>query len=203
MCMKWIGLTGGIATGKSTVAKLFESQGGAVIDADAISHAITRPGEEGYFKVVSHFGNLVIDEKGFLNRLKLADIVFKNPEKKTELESLLHPIIQARVQEAKANYAIQGKKFCFYDVPLLFEKKLQSQFDFVVTVWCDEEVRLQRLMQRNGLEREAAELRIRQQMPQSLKISESDYCIDNSGSEQSLIHIVNRFLAQIEKNCGE
>ena len=199
--MKWVGLTGGIATGKSTVARLIESHGHPVIDADAISHQLTRPAAEGYFQIVSHFGNQVLEPNGFLDRKKLAEIIFQNPNQKLKLENILHPLIQEQVKELKNKYILEEKKICFYDVPLLFEKKLQAQYDDVVTVWCQEEIRLRRLCQRNQLDRATALQRIRQQLPQSIKIAQSQYCIDNSGSEQSLIEIVRRFLVQYEKNC--
>jgi dephospho-CoA kinase len=198
--MKWIGLTGGIASGKSTVARLLESLGSGVIDADQISHQVSRFGEIGYEKIVSQFGAVILKDNQELDRKKIADIVFNNPEKKQKLEDILHPLIQARVLEQKENYKKLGQNLCFYDVPLLFEKKMQSQFDFVVTVWCDPEIQLQRLMLRNKLSLTEAQSRVENQMPCAAKISQSLCCIDNSGSEESLIQIVSNWFEVLPKS---
>lgn len=192
--MKWMGLTGGIATGKSTVARLIESLGCPVIDADQISHQVTRMGESGYLAVVSHFGYEILKENTDIDRKKLAEIIFSNPEKKHLLESILHPLIQERVQNLKSDYKKQGFELCVYDVPLLFEKKMQTQFDAVTTVWCEPHIQLQRLIRRNTLSQSEALQRIKNQLPLATKISQSKYCIDNSGSEKSLIQIVSNWL---------
>ena len=192
--MKWIGLTGGIATGKSTVARLIESLGYPVIDADQISHIVTRFGQAGYEQVVSHFGIQILNDNQELDRKKLAAIIFSDPIQKQKLESILHPLIQDEVLRLKKKYELDHAQLCFYDVPLLFENNMQKNFDSVITVWCDAETQIHRLMSRNNLSRDQAELRIKNQWPLSVKISQSDYCIDNSGSEESLIQIVSNWL---------
>jgi dephospho-CoA kinase len=192
--MKWIGLTGGIATGKSTVARLIESLGYPVIDADQISHKITRFGQQGYELVLSHFGTDMLNELQEIDRKKLAALIFSNQEAKSQLENILHPLIAIEVQKLKTKYQSEGHDKCFYDIPLLFEKKLQKNFDLVVTVWCDQEVQLRRLMARNHLSLSEAQTRIDHQLPMSVKISQSNYCIDNTGSEESLIQIVSNWL---------
>jgi dephospho-CoA kinase len=195
--MKWIGLTGGIATGKSTVARLIESLGHPVIDADQISHQISRFGQTGYEKIVSHFGPQILKENQEIDRKKIAHIIFANTEEKNNLEKILHPLIQAEVQNQKLKHQQNAASHCFYDVPLLFEKKLQNNFDAIVTVWCDAETQQTRLMSRNQLSETEARLRIENQLPLSHKISQSTYCIDNSGSEESLIQIVSNWLETI------
>ncbi len=192
--MKWIGLTGGIATGKSTVARLIESRGYRVIDADQISHQLTRLGFEGYEKIVSHFGSEVLQANQELDRKKIASIIFSDSSAKNQLESILHPLIQTEVQQQKEKHKNDGHSHCFYDVPLLFEKKMQNNFDAVVTVWCDAETQQSRLMSRNQLSENEARRRIENQLPLSHKISQSTYCIDNSGPEESLIQIVSNWL---------
>lgn len=192
--MKWIGLTGGIATGKSTVAKLVESLGNKVIDADQISHQVTRFGGEGYDAVVSQFGTEILKPDQQIDRKKLGEIIFSDVLKKQTLENILHPLIKDEVTKLKNKYQQQGEHFCFYDVPLLFENNLQNNFDFTVTVWCEPEIQLQRLMQRNHLTKAQAQLRIQNQWPLSQKVALSQYCIDNSGTEVSLIQIVSSFL---------
>jgi len=195
--MKWIGLTGGIATGKSTVTGLIESRGFAVIDADHISHELTQLAEPGYVQILSHFGNEILDPALKIDRKKLGQIIFSSPGQKQALEQILHPLIQERVQELKEGYQVAGKSVLFYDVPLLFENNLSSQFDSVLMIWCQEDIQLKRLMKRNNLSQEEALQRIRAQLPMSEKIKNSTYCIDNSGSEYELIMAVDVFLQHL------
>lgn len=192
--MKWIGLTGGIATGKSTVARLLESLGCPVIDADQISHQVTQFGQPGYLQAVSHFGPSILNENQDINRKKLSQIIFLDQQKKLELENILHPLIHEKVEHLKSDYHKKGFELCIYDVPLLFEKKMKDQFDAVTTVWCEPHIQMQRLMARNTLGQAEALLRIQNQLPLATKISQSKYCIDNSGSEKSLIQIVSNWL---------
>lgn len=192
--MKWIGLTGGIATGKSTVARLVESLGSKVIDADQLAHEVMRFGGAAYDAVVSQFGTEILKPDQQIDRKKLGEIVFSDVTKKEILESIIHPLIKDEVTQLKNKYEQQGEHFCFYDVPLLFENNLQKNFDFTVTVWCEPEIQLQRLIQRNQLTKDQALQRIQNQWPLSQKIALSQYCIDNSGSEESLIQIVSSFL---------
>lgn len=195
--MKWIGLTGGIATGKSTVTGLIESRGYVVIDADRISHELTQLTQPGYNQIVSHFGNDILDSTLRIDRKKLGQIIFSSPEQKKVLEGILHPLIQERVQELKDHHEIHGASVLFYDVPLLFENNLAANFDAVLMVWCQEEIQLQRLMKRNNLTQAEAEARMKAQMPMTEKIKRSTYCIDNSGSEFELIMAVDTFLEQL------
>lgn len=195
--MKWIGLTGGIAAGKSTVARLIESRGHTVVDADKISHEITQIHEEGYQQTLHHFGPEILDERMNINRKKLGEIIFASEAKRQLLESVLHPLIHARVQSLKAQHASRKAPFLFYDVPLLFEKKMESQFDATLVVWCDARTQLQRLMERSKLTEAEALQRIHVQMPLSHKVKSATYCIDNSGSEYELILAVDVFLENL------
>ncbi len=178
--MKWIGLTGGIATGKSTVKKLIEGLGYPVIDADLISHQLTEVSQKGYEAVVSHFGKAVLSPDQTLNRKALAEIVFNDSIKRTELENILHPMINAEVLKQKSSHALANVKICFYDVPLLFEKNLKKEFDLVVMVWCDPDLQKLRLAARNQLTEIEIQSRLSAQMKFGDKIRNSDYCLDNS-----------------------
>ncbi len=184
--MKWTGLTGGIATGKSTAKKLIEGLGCPVIDADLISHQITKQGQEGYQRVLSHFGSDCLKEDGEIDRSILAKKIFSDIKLKEILESALHPLIQQEVQLQKKQYEKAGARICFYDVPLLFEKKLERQFNSVVLIWCDPQTQLQRLMARSNLNESDAKIRINNQIALVEKIKLSDYCIDNSADLNSL-----------------
>lgn len=198
--MKWIGLTGGIATGKSTVARLFESRDYPIVDADQISHDVTRLGEQGYLQILSQFGSEILLENQQLDRKKLGALIFRDSDKRVMLENILHPLIQKRVSNLKKEHEDDGQRYCFYDVPLLFEKNMQSQFDFIVTSWCPYEEQLKRLMERNQLSKEEAESRISSQFAMSDKVGGSHFCIDNSGSEADLIILVNYFCDQLDLN---
>ena len=132
--MKWIGLTGGIATGKSTVKKLIEGRGHPVIDADLISHRLTEVGQVGYQNVVSHFGNSVVNPDQTLNRKALGQIIFNDSQQRAQLENILHPLIQVAVAQQKKMHLGANRALCFYDVPLLFEKNLKKEFDLVVMI---------------------------------------------------------------------
>ncbi len=195
--MKWIGLTGGIATGKSTVTGLIESRGFSVIDADQISHELTQIAQPGYIQILAHFGSEILDPSLRIDRKKLGQLIFSSAEKKMQLEKILHPLIQERVQELKQSFEELGKSVLFYDVPLLFENNLVFQFDAVLMVWCQEDIQIQRLMERNQLSIEEAQLRIKAQLPMLEKIKQSHYCIDNSGSEFELIRAVDVYLEQL------
>lgn len=192
--MKWIGLTGGIATGKSSVARLIESRSYKVIDADHISHRLTKVGMPAYDHIIQTFGEEILQNDLQLDRKKLGQIIFENSEKKIALESILHPLIQEEVQVQKQRELQKGAHMCFYDVPLLFEKNLETQFDEVWVVWCDFDTQIDRLKKRNNLTVEEALLRINNQWPLPVKVKKADYCIDNSTDEISLIKIVDKFL---------
>ncbi len=184
--MKWIGLTGGIATGKSTVKNSLQRLNIPVIDADLISHEITQIGGLGYQAIVSYFGQNILNSDQSLNRGKLGDIVFTDRQKLLQLEQLLHPLIQAEVKNRKAKYQSQGEAVCFYDVPLLFEKNLASQFDQIVLVYAPLTFQVERIMLRNNLTHTQALARINAQLPMSEKIQRSHICLDNSTSTEDL-----------------
>lgn len=195
--MKWIGLTGGIATGKSTVKKLAEGLGIPTIDADMISHQVTEKGQKGYDQVVSHFGKSFLNADLTLNRKQLGAVIFSDPLKRIELESILHPLIKEQVTALKKQYLNESQKYCIYDVPLLFEKNMQNDFDLTVLVWCDPQTQLQRLMTRNQYTQEQALLRVQSQMKMIDKVKLANYCLDNSTSLESLAIQFRNLLAKI------
>lgn len=194
--MKWVGLTGGIATGKSTVKKLFEGRGFPVIDADLIAHQVSEVGTEGYKKVLLHFGNRILNEDQSLNRKKLGEIIFNDTKQRLILENFLHPLIQIEVQRQKEIAQKNAAALCFYDVPLLFEKDLKKNFDCVVLVWCDPAIQKLRLQLRNLLSEAEIESRIQSQMRMSVKLKNADHCIDNSTDLASLTKQVDQLLIQ-------
>lgn len=177
-----IGLTGSIATGKSTVASMFIDIGIPVIDADRIAREVVEPGEEAYKKVVETFGEEILLEDRSLNRPKLGRIVFSDEEKRNQLNSIVHPAIRKRMLEKRDAYLKNGEGCVVLDIPLLFESKLEHFVDKIIVVYVDEDVQLKRLLERNQLTKEEALQRIRSQMPVKDKIELADAVIDNNGT---------------------
>lgn len=196
--MKWVGLTGGIATGKSAAARLIEGLGYPVIDADRIAHQIVGLGQTGLKKVVSQFGKVVLNSDLTLNRSALGEIIFNSVEKKLVLESLLHPLIQEEVAKLRHEFENEHRSMCFYDVPLLFEKKMQSQFFATVLIWCDFDSQHRRLKLRNNLSDAQVNSRLRSQMNLSEKLPLAEYCVDNSTTVANLEIQVKNLIHRLE-----
>ena len=195
--MDWVNW--GIASGKSSVARLIESLGHPVIDADRISHEISRRNGEAYPEIINNFGTDILNPDLEIDRKKLGQIIFQDPIQKKKLENILHPLIQQKVQKLKVKFQDEGRAIAVYDVPLLYENAMHDQFDQVILVWCPEPIQIERLMQRNHLSREEAVLRIQNQKPFIDKVQKSHFCIDNSGSEKSLINKVNLVIEAVLK----
>lgn len=182
-----IGLTGGIACGKSTVAAMLSERGAFVVDADRIAREVVMPGEPALAEVASNFGQAVIREDGTLDRRKLGEIVFADPDKRRRLESILHPAIRermwARIREAKRR---DPGWIVAADIPLLYESGQQGQYDGVLVVYVPRETQIRRLLARNPELSEAqARARIDAQMDIERKKELADWVIDNSGSLES------------------
>lgn len=196
--MKWIGLTGGIASGKSTVAKMLRDFGLPVVDADELARKVVEKGSVGLQKVIDHFGVEVLTLDGQLDRSKLGQIVFKNKDKLILLESLLHPEIQRLKTEERLRLEREGATVAFYDVPLLFEKSLQDEFDATLLVYCDPELQLSRLMSRNSISEERAKEMLSQQMPLDEKKLHSDFIIMNNADLLQLRSNLKQVLNELD-----
>ena len=168
-----------------------------MINADQISHRLSEPGASGYNAIVSHFGRSFVQADQSLDRKKLGRIVFSDAAEKQKLEEILHPLIQAEVLSLRKKYSDEGIERCFYDVPLLFEKNLNAQFDCVVLVWCDSVTQMDRLIRRSGLTETEALLRMKNQLPLVEKVKGADYCLDNSGSLLELDGQIQNLLGRI------
>jgi dephospho-CoA kinase len=180
--MRWIGLTGGIACGKSTVAALFKSRGIPVIDADETAHLVYRKDSPGYKKIIQAFGLGVLNENGEIDRKKIAGFVFGDPAKLSQLEKIVHPLVQLEVHGKREQLERQGYAFSIYDVPLLFEKKLNSQFDGIIVVGCTEAEQNRRMSKDRGMDRAQITARLTAQVPQELKKKGATWYLENSGS---------------------
>lgn len=177
-----IGLTGGIASGKSTVSNMIKNLGITVIDADIEARLAVEIGEEAYHKIVTHFGQSVLLEDGAINRAKLGEIIFNNEQERMVLNGIVHPAVRKRMAEKQEAAISRGESLIVMDIPLLFESKLTNIVDRILLVYVDEEIQLQRLMERNQYTKEEALSRMRSQMSLSEKKALADAVIDNNGS---------------------
>lgn len=180
--MRVIGLTGGIATGKSTVSNYLLSLGIPVIDADLISREVVEPGQPGLLKLLQKFGPEILTQDGQLNRPALAQKLFHNEAVRQQVNQLLHPLIYDRMFERVAAFQSQGEALVFLDIPLLFETQTKNLFDDIWLVYVPETIQLERLMKRDHLSQEAAVARIASQLSIEEKRLLADVIIDNSGT---------------------
>lgn len=178
-----IGLTGGMASGKSTVAEFFRQKGIPVIDADEISRTVTEPGNSGAQAIENAFGSEMF-VLGRLDRKKLAAYCFENKERTEKLNSLLHPLIIDEMKRQTEEYEKAGAKAVVWDVPLLFETGLDVLCGKVIVVVCDRVLRVERAQKRTGISAEEAEKRMLRQMSDEERKIRADYVIDNSGSRE-------------------
>lgn len=183
-----IGLTGGICCGKTTVQQLFRARGSVVADADQIAREILKPGTSGLQAVVAEFGAGVIHSDGTLDRARLAEIVFRDPAARQRLENITHPRIAKRT-EAILTQAIPGQ-IALYDVPLLVELDLATQFDVVIVVDSDLSLRLERLANR-GMSQKQALARIGAQATEAERRNVAHLWIQNDGTLDELTEVVN------------
>jgi len=179
------GLTGGIATGKSTVAAIFEEAGARLIDADRIAREVVRKGSSAYRDIVAHFGMDVLRGDGEIDRRRLAAIVFNDPAAQRALEDIVHPPVKREVDRRVGLIGRQAPEaIVILDIPLLFEAGMQGGLDAVILVYASERLQLERLMARDGLTEPEALARIRAQMPIESKKALATRVIDNSGSRE-------------------
>ncbi|KAK5834665.1 hypothetical protein PVK06_010341 [Gossypium arboreum] len=184
--MRLVGLTGGIASGKSTVSSMFKHNHISVVDADIIARDALKKNSGGYKKVVAAFGPDILQDDGQVDRLKLGRIVFSDASKRQLLNRLLAPYISSGIFLEIFKLWIKGHKVIVLDIPLLFEAKMDKWTKPIVVVWVDPETQLQRLMERDNSTEEDARNRINAQMSLELKKSQADIVIDNTGSRQDL-----------------
>ncbi|MBU8701043.1 dephospho-CoA kinase [Bacillus paralicheniformis] len=177
-----IGLTGGIASGKSTVAQMFQQCGITVVDADVIAKEAVEQGMPAYHKIAETFGQGVLLETGGIDRRKLGEIVFTNEEKRMQLNAIVHPEVRKMMIKQRDEAIRAGERFVVLDIPLLYESGLEHLTDKVIVVWVPMELQLERLMKRNRLTEDEALNRIHAQHSLDEKKKKADAVIDNSGS---------------------
>ena len=189
-----LGLTGSIATGKSTVATLFLSAGIPVVDADLGARAVVLPGAPGLADIIEHFGEAYLLSDGTLDRKRLGALIFSDREKRKELDVLLKERINDWIQAEKERYISEGHKLIVLDIPLLYEGGYEDSCDAVMVVYVPEELQVQRLMSRNHLDADEAARRMQSQLSIEKKKELADFVIDNSGTIEETKKQVNDWL---------
>lgn len=197
--MRIIGLTGGMATGKSTVSAMLRELGAAVIDADEIAREVVVPSSPAYLDIQQRFPD-VIGPDGRLDRAKLAGVIFSSASERAALNAIIHPRIHQAFLEKKGALAKRGVPVAIYDAALLIENGLQHQMDGVILVTAPRELQIARLRQRNGLTQDESEARLSSQMPLSEKERFASWIIDNSGDLPSLRSQVGKVWRSIQSD---
>ena len=196
--MKLVGLTGGIASGKSTVAKILQSLGAAIVNADDLAREVAEPGHEAWKEIVASFGADILQSDQTLDRQKLRTLIFNQPEARKRLESIIHPRVRALAEERIRQYAAAGYPVVIYEVPLLFEGNLQEWLRPVILVACDVKTQTARLQKRDHLTAADAEKHIAAQMSLNDKRRLADYVIENNGSLEDLERQTRQILEQLK-----
>jgi dephospho-CoA kinase len=199
----WIGLTGGIASGKSTVSNLLRARGLAVVDADELAREVVQIGAPAHNEIRQAFGPEVFLASGELNRKKVGEIVFKDRSQLAKLEAILHPRIRELASRRRNELAVLGQKLAFYDVPLLFEKNMEKLFDIIVVVVAEPAKQLERLMKRDGFSREESERRLNAQIPIGEKAKRTSFVISNHGDLPALELAVDECLTRLRNHQAQ
>ncbi len=184
--MRVIGLTGGIASGKSTVAEILRKIGVEVIDADQLSRQVMAPGESAYNAILTEFGKGILNSDQTINRIALGKIVFSDPADRLKLEAITHPAIGKRAEEELLRVETSGAPVVIYMAPLLIEAGATSRVDEVWVVYVDKETQMERVMARDKVTRKEAAQKIAAQMPMETKKLYGSLVIDNRGNLEEL-----------------
>ncbi|CAE6459746.1 unnamed protein product [Rhizoctonia solani] len=198
-----VGLTGGIASGKSTVSSLLTAHGIPVIDADIIARQVVESGTPGHAAICTTFGTGILKEGSQdIDRKKLGDIVFNDERKRKQLNAIVHPAVRKAMFWSVIRCWIRGERVCVLDVPLLIETGMWKQVGKVVLVYVSKELQMQRLMRRDSSDRAAAQSRVASQLPLASKLEYADVVIDNSGSMAETDRQVASLAQKLEKETG-
>ena len=196
--MKLLGLTGGIASGKSTVAAILRRLGASIINADELSREVVRPGQDAWNEIIKSFGSDILQEDKTLDRRKLRKLVFDNPEARKKLEAIIHPRVRALAERRISELAASGSSIIVYEVPLLFEAQIHLWLRPVILVACNVETQRKRLLERDHL----TQLEVQQHLDAQMNLEEkrklADYVIENDGALEDLEQQVRTVLQKIQ-----
>jgi len=193
-----VGLTGGVATGKSTVAEMFKQCGAVVIDADQLARDVVEPGKPAWREIVKTFGKTILNPDRSLNRQALGAIVFRHPAKRRALEHIIHPrVAREQTKLTKQAARVDPHAVVIYDVPLLFEAGIDKRVDHTIVVTADRNTQIARLKKRNDLSRPEALRRIRSQMPLEKKVRRADYVLNGTLPRPALRKQVGQLLNRL------
>ena len=193
----FLGLTGGIASGKSTADEFFKKKKIPIIDSDLIAHKIMEIGQNGYKAVVDYFGTDILNDDQTINRRKLGGIVFNDKAKLKKLNELTHPLVHQEIKQQMARYRANQEKLVVIDVPLLFESGFESLCNGVLVISITPELQIERLMNRNAFTKKEAIARINNQMPLSEKEKRATYVVANTGTIDDLEKKLSDLLQEI------
>jgi dephospho-CoA kinase len=196
-----VGLTGGIATGKSTFAAALRARGVPVVDADALARAVVLPGSPALAEIARTFGEDVLGPDGALDRKRLGAIVFADPEARRRLEAITHPAIRRAMLEETERLAGEGHDLVFYDAPLLFEVGLDAALDAVAVVWAPRDVQRARVVRRDAVSLAEADARLAAQIPIDEKALRADFVVENA-TEDDLGPKAERLLEDLRRGLG-
>ena len=196
--MKLVGLTGGIASGKSTVARILENLGAAITNADVLAREVVEPDQDAWKEIVASFGADTLQADRTLDRTKLRTIIFNDPEARKKLEAIIHPRVRALAEQRIREHAAAGYAVIVYEVPLLFEGNLHEWLRPVILVACDVNTQRARLQERDQLTQTEAQKHIDAQMSLEEKRRLADYVIENDGSLADLERQVRTVLEKIK-----
>ncbi|ESK91786.1 dephospho- kinase [Moniliophthora roreri MCA 2997] len=198
-----IGLTGGIATGKSTVSSLLQTKHHIpLIDADILARQVVEPGTPALKRIVSVFGQDILFPDGTLDRKKLGSIIFNDETKRKQLNGIVHPAVRWAMFKEVVKYWLSGEKMCVLDIPLLVESRLWRWVWGVVLVYCPKSTQLQRLMARDNSSSEEASSRLNSQLDIDVKLGYADEVVDNSGSREELETKVDALVLKLHRQAG-
>ncbi len=195
--MSVYGLTGGIGAGKSTVANMFQESGIPVVLADDVGREVASKGSDGLAEIVRSFGPDVLDSNGELDRRKLGTLIFNDPDRRRELEAILHPRVRDQSRELFSQLEQAGNQIVVYESALLYETQRHTEMRGVILVTASEEQRIARVRSRDGSEEEAVRQRIKAQMDDEEKRGLADYIIENNGNLQALRREVDSLIEQL------
>lgn len=194
-----IGLTGGIATGKSTVAKMFENLGATVVSADEVAHELMKHGGSAWHEIVELFGEGILSSDGEIDRRSLGDVVFGDAKKMSALESIIHPSVLQYLSKLSTEFKESGSGVLVLEIPLLIEVSFYGAVDKIVVVVAEQDTQISRLEKRYGIGREGALLRISSQLPTSEKVKHADWVITTDSSLEETGEQVKRVYSSAQK----